>query len=173
MGSIINGTFIKHILARNGVIWLLGVKIGATVSALACRKNPQRKKRKKKPSKDNFTYTRVKNPGTDRNEISPGGRAPRCSYPRKVGWWSVQPFLYGERSNFRFFYWRRPYNTPARIDTATHRALCIPFSGQITWQDDVQACEECTWMAIVQCFDIVVLMITHLAWAGTIQRQTL
>jgi len=53
----------------------------------------------------NFTYTGVKNSWTDRNEILIGVRAPRRSYLYKVEWWSVQPFLYGERSNFRFSHW--------------------------------------------------------------------
>jgi len=61
---------------------VLSVTIGAVVSALACRKNPRTKKRnneKKKPSKDNFTYTGVKNPWTHRNEILHDDRAPWCS----------------------------------------------------------------------------------------------
>jgi len=70
----------------------LSVKIGATLWALASWKNPQTKK---KLSKDNFTHIRVKNTWTKLREILHSGRVPRRSYPSKVGWWSVWPFLCG------------------------------------------------------------------------------
>jgi len=51
--------------------------------------------KKKKPIKDNFKYTGVKNPWTHRNEILHDGRAPWRSYQCKVRWWSVRPFSCG------------------------------------------------------------------------------
>jgi len=63
MESIINQTPKGTSLRGTMPFDVLSVKIGATVTARACWKNPQMKKNeKKKPSKDNFTYTGVKNP---------------------------------------------------------------------------------------------------------------
>jgi len=75
MGSVINGTPKRHILAQNDAIWRIKRQ-----TRCSGRKNPQtkknEKKRKKKPSKNNFTYTWVKNSLTDRNEILHNDRAP-------------------------------------------------------------------------------------------------
>ena len=107
---------------------VLNVKIGSTVSALACRKNPQTKKWKKKPSKDNFTCTGVKNPWAHRNEILHDGRAPWRSYCAKLDDDRFSHFrvVGGRISGFPIDFGSRPYvpecDTPASNNN-------IPFLG--------------------------------------------
>ena len=112
-----------HILGRKDVVWRIKRQIRCSGLGASLSEEPTNEKNeKKKPSKDNFTYTRVKNPWTHSNEILHDGRAPWHGYPCKVRWWSVRPFLCG---------WSRISGFPIDSGSRPYYILALPCQSVI------------------------------------------